>query len=67
MFNMVVLTLNSFLHVVDQDKLLIACTVVLGLMYVWYVLTILGQIKRQLGIHALHLGKIEKTDFIVCF
>lgn len=67
MYNMGVLTLNSFFNVVDQGKLLIACTVALGLMYGWYVLTILGQIKRHLGIYALHLGKMEKSEFIVCF
>ena len=41
MYNIVVLTMNSFLHLVDQDTLLIVCTVVLFVMYTWYVCTVI--------------------------
>jgi len=62
MYNIVVLTMNSFLHLVDQDTLLIVCTVVLFVMYTWYVCTVITQIKRYLGIYALHLGSSQKSD-----
>ncbi len=67
MYNIVVLTMNSFLHLVDQDTLLIVCTVVLFVMYTWYVCTVITQIKRYLGIYALHLGSSQKSDWFVCF
>ena len=67
MYNIVVLTMNSFLHLVDQDTLLIVCTVVLFVMYTWYVCTVITQIKKYLGIYALHLGSTQKSDFFVCF
>ena len=62
MYNMMVLTLNSYLHWFNQEKMLIACMIVLIIMYTWYVLTVMTQIKNHLGIHALHLGKNEKKE-----
>lgn len=62
MYNIVILTLNSFLHLVDQNKLLIMCTIALFVMYTWYVCTVITQIKKYLGIYALHLGSSSKSD-----
>lgn len=58
---MLVLTFNSFFPLVDQDKLLICCVVVLYAMYSWYVITVVQQIKHHLGIRALHLSN-TKSD-----
>ncbi|KNB45211.1 hypothetical protein JH06_1249 [Blastocystis sp. subtype 4] len=45
--------MNSFLHLVDQDTLLIVCTVVLFVMYTWYVCTVITQIKSQYKLSCL--------------
>ena len=62
MYPMVILTLNSYYHWVDEYNLLIVCCIALAIMYIWYVLTVMRQIKYHLGIYALHLGKREKKE-----
>lgn len=54
-YNMLILTLNSYLNIVNQEVLLVVCFVVLLVMYAWFVLTIIDEIKNHLGIYALHL------------
>lgn len=39
-YNMLILTLNSYLNIVNQEVLLVVCFVVLLVMYAWFVLTI---------------------------
>lgn len=62
MYPMIILTVNSYLHLVDQTTLLYVCCFALAVMYIWYVLTVIRQIKNHLGIYALHLGKNNKQD-----
>lgn len=54
-YNMLILTLNSYLNIVNQEMLLVVCFVVLLVMYAWFVLTVIDEIKNHLGIYALHL------------
>lgn len=54
-YNLLILTLNSYLNIVNQEVLLVVCFVVLLVMYAWFVLTIIDEIKNHLGIYALHL------------
>lgn len=64
MYNMVVLTLNSYLLWANPEKLLFLCMFALLIMYTWYVFTVMTQIKNHLGIHALHLGKDTKEEYV---
>ena len=64
LFNIVILTLNSYLHVVNQEMLLVVCFVGLLIVYAWFVFTIIEEIKSHLGIYALHLT--PKKDSCVC-
>lgn len=56
MYPMLLLTANSFGHWVDPNKLLVYCMIALCIMYSWYVITVIQQIKNHLGIRALHLS-----------
>lgn len=60
MYPMVLLAANSFGLWMDPYKLLVYCSIALGVMYIWYVLTVIQQIKTHLGIRALHLS--PKSD-----
>ena len=62
LYNIAVLTLNSFVHGVNQEVLLLVCCVVLLCMYSWYVLSVIDEVKTHLGIYALHLTPIPKED-----
>lgn len=62
LYNLVVLTLNSFFHVVNQEVLLLVCCVVLLCMYSWFVLSVIDEVKTHLCIYALHLTPTPKED-----
>lgn len=62
LYNLVVLTLNSFVHVVNQEVLLLVCCVVLLCMYSWFVLSVIDEVKTHLCIYALHLTPTPKED-----
>ena len=57
MYSLILLTINHFLKIVNEEKMLIGCFGFFCFYYISFVIITVDQIKRQLGIRVFHIPK----------